>query len=419
MPDLKLDMREIIDKAIKAVLPESAVKEALSRKDFQERRSKGRIIVASIGKAAWRMAKAAADILGSDITGAVVTKYEHSMGAIHGLEIHEAGHPVLDENTLKGTKALLEHVKGLTPDDTVLFLVSGGGSALFELPAEGVTLSDMKDITSQLLACGADIVEINTIRKHLSGVKGGRFAKLCAPARVFMVVLSDVLGDRLDSIASGPAAPDMSTSEEALAIVKKYDLRVKSELLKILAQETPKELDNVTAMITGSVTALCEAVSNIAREKGYQPLVLTTTMTCEAREAGSLMASIAREVLTSGRPVKAPCAVIAGGETVVHLTGKGMGGRNQEFALSASAGISGLEGVVIASLGSDGTDGPTDAAGGIVDGQTESKLKKAGISISEVLKNNDAYNALKAADALLMTGPTGTNVNDVAIALIG
>ncbi|MBR0094825.1 MAG: glycerate kinase [Synergistaceae bacterium] len=415
---LKQDMRDIIDRAIEAVLPESAVKEALNRSDFQERRGKGRLVVASIGKAAWRMAKAASDILGSDISGAVVTKYEHSMGDIKGLEIFEAGHPVLDENTLKGTKALLEHVKGLTADDTVLFLVSGGGSALFELPAEGVTLDDMKDITSQLLACGADIVEINTIRKHLSGVKGGRFAKLCAPAHVFMVVLSDVLGDRLDSIASGPAWPDDSTSEEALEIVKKYDLKVKPELMKILATETPKKLDNVTAVITGSVTALCSAACEIAKSKGYEPLVLTTTMTCEAREAGAFMASVAREVLTSGRPVKAPCAIIAGGETVVHLTGHGRGGRNQEFALAAAVGISGLDGVVIASLGSDGTDGPTDAAGGIVDGSTEATLKAKGISISDVLKENDAYNALKAADALLMTGPTGTNVNDVAIALV-
>ena len=419
MPNLKQDMREIIDSAIKAVLPESAVKEALNRPDFQERKGKGKLIVASIGKAAWRMAKAASDILGAGISGAVVTKYDHSMGDITGLEIFEAGHPVLDENTLKGTKALLEHVKGLKAEDTVLFLVSGGGSALFELPAEGVTLEDMKDITSQLLACGADIVEINTIRKHLSGVKGGRFAQLCAPAKVFMVVLSDVLGDRLDSIASGPAWPDDSTSEEALAIVKKYGLKVKPELMKILAQETPKKLDNVTAVITGSVTALCQAACEIAKSKGYEPLVLTTTMTCEAREAGSLMASIAREVLTSGRPVKAPCAIIAGGETVVHLTGHGMGGRNQEFALAAATGISGLEGVVIASLGSDGTDGPTDAAGGIVDGTTESTLKAKGVNISDVLKENDAYNALKAADALLMTGPTGTNVNDVAMALIG
>ena len=417
--NLKQDMREIIDSAIKAVLPESAVKEALNRQDFQERKGKGKLIVASIGKAAWRMAKAASDILGSGISGAVVTKYDHSMGDIAGLEIFEAGHPVLDENTLKGTRALLEHVKGLKAEDTVLFLVSGGGSALFELPAEGVTLEDMKDITSQLLACGADIVEINTIRKHLSGVKGGRFAQLCSPAKVFMVVLSDVLGDRLDSIASGPAWPDDSTSEEALAIVKKYNLNINPELMKILAQETPKKLDNVTAVITGSVTALCQAACEIAKSKGYEPLVLTTTMTCEAREAGSLMASIAREVLTSGRPVKAPCAIIAGGETVVHLTGHGMGGRNQEFALAAAAGISGLEGVVIASLGSDGTDGPTDAAGGIVDGTTEAILKAKGINISDVLKNNDAYNALKAAYALLMTGPTGTNVNDVAMALIG
>lgn len=418
MRDLKQDMHDIIDNAIKAVLPENAVKEALNNPEFTSRKAKGRIIVASIGKGAWRMAKAASDILVAGITGAVVTKYAHSMGDIPGLEIYEAGHPVLDENTLKGTKALLEHVKNLTADDTVLFLVSGGGSALFELPAEGVTLNDMKDVTSQLLACGADIVEINTIRKHLSGVKGGHFAELCAPAHVFMVVLSDVLGDRLDSIASGPAAPDMSTSEEALEIVKKYDLKLKPELMKILAHETPKKLDNVTAVITGSVTALCQAVAELSRSRGYTPLVLTTTMTCEAREAGSFMASIAREIKTSGRPVNAPCAVIAGGETVVHLTGHGMGGRNQEFALSASMGISGLQGVVIASLGSDGTDGPTDAAGGIVDGQTESVLRAKGISIPDVLKENDAYNALKQADALLMTGPTGTNVNDVAIALI-
>ncbi len=418
MHDMKQDMREIIDRAIKAVLPEAAVKEALKREDFLARKQKGRLIVASIGKAAWRMAKAASDILGSEISGAVVTKYEHSMGEIKGLEIFEAGHPVLDENTLNGTQELLKHVKNLNEDDTVLFLVSGGGSALFELPAEGVTLADMKDITSQLLSCGADIVEINTIRKHLSSVKGGRFAQLCAPAHVFMVVLSDVLGDRLDSIASGPAWPDSSTSEEALAIVKKYDLKVKPELMKVLSAETPKKLDNVTAVITGSVTALCEAACEIAKSKGYNPLVLTTTMTCEAREAGSFVASVAREVKNSGRPVKAPCALIAGGETVVHLTGHGRGGRNQEFALAAAENISGVDGIVIASLGSDGTDGPTDAAGGIVDGKTAAILKSKGINISDVLKENDAYNALKAADALLMTGPTGTNVNDVAIALI-
>ena len=412
-------MREILDGAIKAVLPENAVKEALNNPAFTSRKGKGKLIVCSIGKAAWRMAKAASDILGSGITGAVVTKYDHSMGDIAGLEIFEAGHPVPDTNTINGTKALLSHVKGLSADDTVLFLVSGGGSALFEFPAEGVTLEDMQDITHQLLSCGADIVEINTIRKHLSSVKGGRFAELCAPAHVFMVVLSDVLGDRLDSIASGPAAPDMSTCEQALAIVKKYSLKVKPELMAVLSRETPKELHNVTATITGSVTELCRAVATLAQKKGYAPVILTTTLTCEAREAGSFMAGIAREVLTSGNPAKAPCAIIAGGETVVHLTGKGMGGRNQELALAAAEGISGLDGVVVASLGSDGTDGPTDAAGGIVDGKTAGILKEKGISIPDVLRNNDAYNALKQADALLMTGPTGTNVNDVSVVLIG
>lgn len=415
---IKNDMREILDGAIKAVLPENAVKEALNNPVFTSRKGKGKLIVASIGKGAWRMAKAASDILGSGITGAVVTKYDHSMGDIPGLEIFEAAHPVPDMNTINGTKALLEHVKNLTADDTVLFLVSGGGSALFEYPAEGVTLQDMQDITGQLLACGADIVEINAVRKHLSSVKGGRFAELCSPAHVFMVVLSDVLGDRLDSIASGPAAPDMSTSAEALSVVKKYNLRVKPELMEVLSHETPKKLDNVTAVITGSVTQLCKAVSELSAKKGYTPLILTTTLTCEAREAGSFMAGVAREVLTSGQPVKAPCAVIAGGETVVHLTGKGMGGRNQELALSAAVGIDGLDNVVAASLGSDGTDGPTDAAGGIVDGKTAGILKNKGISIPEVLRNNDAYNALKEADALLMTGPTGTNVNDVSVVLI-
>ena len=422
MKNIRQDALDIINSAIKYVLPEEAVKEALKRDDFISRTKKGRVIVTAIGKAAWRMGKAASEILGSEnfsYSGAVITKYEHSMGEIKGLEIFEAGHPVLDENTIKGTKALLKHVENLTSDDTVLFLVSGGGSALFELPCEGVELSDLKNITNQLLACGADIVEINTIRKHLSGVKGGRFAQLCSPAHVYTVVLSDVLGDRLDSIASGPAWEDSSTSDEALEIVKKYSLDVTPKILKILAQETPKKLDNVTAVITGSVSALCEATIKLAKEKGYSPFLLTTTLTCEAREAGSFLASIVREIKSSNNPVKAPCAIIAGGETVVHLTGKGLGGRNQELVLSAAEGISGLDDVVIASLGSDGTDGPTDAAGGIVDGKTQENLKNSGLNISEVLRNNDAYNALKKVNALLMTGPTGTNVNDVAIALIG
>ncbi|MBR0097472.1 MAG: glycerate kinase [Synergistaceae bacterium] len=418
MMSLKSDAEQIIKRAVDAVLPEAAVKEALKDERFLARKklaaeNNGKIILASIGKGAWRMAKAAADEL-PGITGAVVTKYEHSMGGIKGLEIFEAGHPVPDENTINGTRKLLAHIKDLSANDTVLFLVSGGGSALFELPATGVTLEDMADVTKQLLACGADIVEINTIRKHLSAVKGGRFAKLCAPAHVYMVVLSDVLGDRLDSIASGPAWPDASSSQDALNIVKKYNLNLRDDLIKVLSQETPKDLYNVDAVITGSVTALCQAAMRIASELGYEPELLTTTLSCEAREAGAFMAAIARERAKLDKKV----AVIAGGETVVHLTGKGMGGRNQEFALASAIGIDGLENVVIASIGSDGTDGPTDAAGGIVDGKTKDLLSKLNIKIEDVLKNNDAYNALKAVDALVVTGPTGTNVNDFAFALI-
>ena len=421
MKDVRKDALEILRRAVDAVLPEAAVREALQREDFAARRQgDGKIVLAAIGKAAWRMAKAAADLLGPDLAGgAVVTKYDHSMGDIPGLDIFEAGHPIPDMNTLKGTQGLLSHIMGLGPMDTVLFLVSGGGSALFELPAGGVTLDDLTDVTDQLLASGADIVEINTIRKRLSSVKGGRFARLCAPAKVHMVVLSDVLGDRLDSIASGPAWPDSSTSEDALGIVRKYGLTLRPGLMDALKQETPKELHNVTAVITGSVTALCAAAMGAAEDLGYSPLLLTTTLNCEAREAGAFLASMAREVRASGRPLAGPCAIIAGGETVVHLTGKGKGGRNQEVALSAARGVAGLEGVAVASLGSDGTDGPTDAAGGIVDGGTEARLKEASLEIDQVLKDNDAYTALKAVDSLIVTGPTGTNVNDVALALIG
>ena len=416
MKDIRRDALEIVKKAIDAVLPEEAVKEALLNKGLldEARKRGGRIVIAAIGKAAWRMAKAASDML-PGITGAIVTKYGHSMGNIPGIEIFEAGHPVPDENTIKGTEALLKHVKGLGSNDTVLFLVSGGGSALFELPAEGVSLSDMANVTKQLLACGADIVEINTIRKHLSSVKGGRFAKLCAPARVSMAVLSDVLGDRLDSIASGPAWPDNSTSEEALGIVSKYGLSLRPELIDVLWRETPKELDNVTAIVTGSISALCSAAMKAAESLGYTPMLLTTTLDCEAREAGAFLASIAREHAGGSKPL----AFIAGGETVVHLTGNGKGGRNQELALSAARGIAGLEDVVIASVGSDGTDGPTDAAGGIVDGKTKAKLAERSLNIESVLLENDAYNALKAVDSLLVTGPTGTNVNDLSFALIG
>lgn len=411
MDQLLSDAKYIIHNAIRASLPDEAVKKAIRGKDFP---FEGKVIVISIGKAAWNMAKAAAENIPHAIdTGIVLTKYDHAQGEIPGFTILEAGHPLPDKNTISGTKKIMEAVSDLNEKDTVFFLVSGGGSALFESPAGRLTLADFLDITEQLLKCGADIVEMNTIRKHLSAVKGGRFAELCAPAKVFCIALSDILGDRPDSIASGPTCADASTSEEAFGVVEKYGLRLTEEMQTQLAKETPKSLSNVTIEITGSVTQLCEVAAKAAKTLGYTPMILTNMLDCEAREAGKFLASIAKTIQKDGLPLKTPCAIICGGETVVHITGKGKGGRNQELALSAAESISGMEDVVIAAVGSDGTDGPTDAAGGIVDGTTKAILKEKDISIPAILAENNSNYALAEADALIMTGPTGTNVNDL------
>lgn len=406
---LRNDADQIIRESIRMVLPDEAVAKALAGKQF----GSGRIFVVAAGKAAWQMAKAAADILGEDIdSGVVVTKYDHVKGDIHRMKCFEAGHPIPDENSFIGTQAALELVENLREEDTVLFLLSGGGSALFEKPL--IPHEELTDITKQLLACGADIVEMNTIRKRLSAVKGGKFAKLCEPAKVYSIVLSDILGDPLDMIASGPAYPDSATCDKALAIVEKYHLRLSSQAIALLNEETPKSLNNVETVITGSVRNLCKAAADACKRLGYEPIVLTDQLSCEAREAGAFLAAIARSHQSS----KKSLAFLAGGETVVHLTGNGKGGRNQELALAAADGIAGLDGTAIFSVGSDGTDGPTDAAGGYCDGETKDKLAEAGIDIYQVLQENDAYHALKQCGGLIMTGATGTNVNDVAVVLI-
>ena len=407
--DMRKDCDYIVNYAINHVLPDAAVKRALEGKAF----SGGRLILVSAGKAAWSMAKAAYEILGDRIhEGIVVTKHGYSMGEIGPLKIFEAGHPVPDEDSFSATAEALKMTENLRENDTVVFLLSGGGSALFEVPA--VSAEELQSITSQLLACGADIVEINTIRKRLSLVKGGRFALHCAPAKIFTVVLSDVLGDRLDTIASGPAYPDSSTNAEALAIVEKYGLEISHEARACLETETPKVINNVTTVITGSVRELCRAAADACESLGYAPLILTDGLNCEARDAGRMLAEKVRENAKS----EMPRAFIAGGETVVHLTGNGLGGRNQEIALSAAEGISGMENVCVFSVGSDGTDGPTDAAGGYADGHTKETLFRMGTDIEKVLEDNDSYNALKLCNGLIITGATGTNVNDVAVALI-
>ena len=405
--ELRQDADRIIAASIQAVLPDEAVRRALE--GFHPA---GRVWLVAAGKAAWQMAAAAVRALGRVDGGVVVTKYGHVKGEIPGVACYEAGHPVPDKNSFWATEKALELVRGLGAEDTVLFLISGGGSALFEKPL--ISGAELQDITEQLLACGADIVEMNTLRKRLSAVKGGRFAKACAPAQVFSIVLSDILGDPLDMIASGPACPDRSTCAEALAIAKKYQLRLSPAAWELLGQETPKTLENVTTKITGSVRQLCTAAADACRELGYAPLLLTDQLCCEAREAGSMLGSIAKTYAASGKKL----AFLAGGETVVYLKGSGKGGRNQELALAAAPALDGLAGCCVFSVGSDGTDGPTDAAGGYVDGTTAETLRWKHRNIFAELENNNAYDALRDADGLIFTGPTGTNVNDVAVLLI-
>lgn len=406
--DLRGDAHRIINRALRDALPDEAVRTALARLALSDK-----VTLVAVGKAAWQMAAAARESLGARISrGVVITKYDHAQGAIEGLDIYEAGHPVPDDNSYAATQAAIDMVQPLGAGDTVLFLISGGGSALFEKPL--IPPEALQDITRQLLACGADITEINAIRKRLSAVKGGRFAQLCAPARVVSIILSDVLGDRLDAIASGPAAPDVVTCEQARAIAAKYDLKLSDDARALLNVETPKALSNVESHIIGSVRQLCAAAAACAGEMGYEAQILTSGLCCEARDAGSFLASIARDHAGTGRKL----AFICGGETVVHLNGTGLGGRNQELALSAATVLHGLDDVCVFSVGSDGTDGPTDAAGGYADGGTVERLKAAGWSAEAALADNDAYHALEACGGLIVTGATGTNVNDLSVALI-
>ncbi len=372
---LRRDADRIVREAIREVMPDRAVVSALKDKDF----GTGRVYVVSVGKAAWQMAKTAAAVLGSRVeAGICVTKYGHAKGEIPGISCYEAGHPVPDGNSFRATEAVLKLTEGLKREDTVVFLLSGGGSALFEKPL--VPEKELADITDRLLAGGADIVEMNTVRKRLSGVKGGRFAEHCYPARVYSIILSDILGDPPDMIASGPTCPDSSTCSQALAVAEKYGLQLSEQAGELLERETPGNLSNVETAVTGSVKTLCRAAAESCRRLGYAPCILTDSLNCEAREAGRFLGAIARSHQDSTESL----AFIAGGETV----------------------------------GSDGTDGPTDAAGGFCDGETMEYLNSLGVDIFHVLRENDSYEALRQAGGLIFTGPTGTNVNDVAVVLI-
>ena len=406
---LKEEAFAIAREAVAASMPDEAVRRALA----ELAPAKGRTVAVAVGKAAWPMAQAAAQALAGHLdAGYVITKYGHAQGELPGFQVFEAGHPQMDENGVRATRAVLEAVSALAAEDRVLFLLSGGGSALMEAPL--LPFAELQDINAQLLACGADIVEVNTIRKRLSAVKGGKFARACAPAEVVSIILSDVVGDRADMIASGPACPDTSTAREALEIARKYSLRLSEAAWELLRAEPVRELPNARAMVTGGVGQLCRAALEECARRGYEAELLTDCLCCEAREAGTFLGCIARAHAGQGRKR----AFVAGGETVVYLRGRGKGGRNQEMALAAAQQIAGLKGVAVLALGSDGTDGPTDAAGGVVDGESRALLEAQGLRIPAILDENDAYEGLKACDGLLITGPTGTNVNDVSLVLI-
>ncbi len=412
MSELREDARKIYESAIKANLPDSAVREAL----FGFEAPRGRLFAVSIGKAAWRMAHAAEKTLReqgvSIYSGIVVTKYEHSEGEIEGFEIYEAAHPVPDRAGILATERVLDATADLTENDTVLFLVSGGGSALFESPK--CTEEQLSDLTRQLLSSGADINEMNAVRKHISKVKGGRFAEHISPARVFAVVLSDVIGDRLDTVASGPCAPDLSRVEDVRGIIERYELKLTEAVAAALSEETPKCITNAEHKICGSVAELCRAAKLKAEELGYKTEILRSDEGGMARDVGRELARLA----VKKSDTDAPLAFIIGGETVVKLKGQGLGGRNQETALAAAPIIAGQSNIAVFSVGSDGTDGPTDAAGGFADGGTYGRMKTHGIDAAAALEDNDSYHALKASGDLIVTGPTGTNVNDFAMALI-
>lgn len=405
---MKEFIRNLVTESIRFCLPDEAVKKEI--KNIPQ--NKGKKILISVGKAAYQMAKTALD---SDVKfddGLIITKYGHLGGEIKGIKSFEAGHPISDANTIKASRCAYNMVKDLSEDDQVVMLISGGGSALFELPL--IDFEEIQDINSQLLEKGANIVEINTIRKRLSKIKGGKFAKLCEPAEVYNIILSDVVGNRGDMIASGPTYVDYSTSKEAIALVEKYNLKLSDKAYKCLESETEKELDNVITKISGSVDDLCFKAKDILENEGYKAEIMTTSMANEAREIGFLLGSIGRFKSKE----KSKQAYIFGGETIVHIKGSGKGGRNQELAFASAREIEGLDNITILSYSSDGTDGPTDAAGGFVDGNTMEKLRKKQVDYDKILENNDSYNGLLKIDQLIKTGPTGTNVNDVSIILI-
>lgn len=390
------------------------------------------IRVIGAGKASAAMAHALEKLLDRRISGGLVnTKYEH-LAKLKRVELHEAGHPVPDDAGIEGARRIAQIARDAGPDDLLIALISGGASALLPLPAEPVTLAEKQAATKLLLACGATIHEINAVRKHISAIKGGQLARLAAPATLLALLLSDVIGDPLDTIGSGPAAPDDSTFEHAWTVFQKYGITAQlpaSVRNRIDAgrrgeiPDTPKIGDpcfrKTRNLIVGSNRLAVDAAAAKARELGYRPVVLSTLIEGETREIAAMHCAIAREAILSGRPAKPPVCFISGGETTVTLRGDGKGGRNMEFALAAALALDGIPGILAFSAGTDGTDGPTDAAGAFATGTTAARARAAGLHPQQTLARNDSYPFFQKLDSLVITGPTGTNVMDVRLLLAG
>jgi glycerate-2-kinase len=389
------------------------------------------IYVIGGGKASGSMAEAIEQILGKYITNGIVNVPQGSKQNTKIIEPHEASHPIPDEAGVEGTRRMLKIAEQAKEDDLIICLISGGGSSLMPLPRGGISISDKREITNALLKCGATINEINTVRKHISDFKGGWLAKKAYPATILNLILSDVVGDPLDFIASGPTVPDSTTFNDAVKILEKYRLwsKAPASIRKVLSNgekgiipETPKADDEAFKKVFNVVVGNNRLASLTALEylksEGLNTLLLTATLEGEARHVGVMLASIAREISTSGNPVPKPAGIIAGGETTVTVTGKGLGGRNQEIALAAAQKLNDMNGVVVASLSTDGVDGPTDAAGAISDGKTLVRAAKMGLTPEEYLAENDSYHFFSKLGDLIFTGPTATNVNDVSVIIV-
>jgi glycerate 2-kinase len=430
---------DIMSAALAAVDPAQAIRQNVSLEGDSLRIGQRsydlsgyeRIFVAGGGKAGSPMVAAIEEILGQRVTTGLVNVkhgYLPPEGAdVQRVEIVQAGHPTPDEAGRRGAERMVEMLSSLTEKDLVICLISGGGSALMTLPQPTISLADVQALTGALLRCGATINEINAVRKHISRIKGGQLARLIHPAQVVSLILSDVVGNPLDVIASGPTVPDTTAFTQAYGVLQKYDLldKVPTSIVEHLAAgvagkiaETPKEGEAVFAtvynLIVGSNEIAAQAALNRAQELGFNTQLLSTYVEGEAREVAKVLAAIAKEMAQSGQPIPRPACLVVGGETTVTITGEGKGGRNQEMALAAALAIEGWEDVMVVTLATDGTDGPTDAAGGVATGETVAWARELGLDPEEYLANNDSYHFLEALGELIVTGPTNTNVNDLA-----